>query len=914
MIKKITLLAFVLCTCLLYSQTAILHDFEDSGAMGSDPEVTSDFGSNHLVTTNPVSNGNSSTNVLRLGRDFVNNHWYALAKFKLAVPYTIPANETRYFHVNVLYDRTPTVEAPITVQPDFRIRFDGADPGGIGSNGGLRLPDVSMRYTNPGKWQDLVIPITAGASAITVNWINLHQDAKVPEQVLNSATDFCYVDNIEFSERSVPRNLYGETIALNNFEDSGAMGTDPEIVSLFGANSEVVVNPNTKGNTSANVLRMDRTVGNNNWYVLSRFKMETLYPVPANESRYLHFNVLYDRTGTPTVPLTTRPDFAIRWDARDGAQNGSNNGILRPSSAYIYGDEGEWQEVVIEIPGGTEGKAVSYMMFHPDAMQAFGLVGGAGDTTYKVLNAATDFCYIDNVQITNSATPTILNTWSGATSNDWNDATNWEIGVPSATRSAEIPTGQTVEITGSTGVTVKDLTVTAGANLNIKSGGSLIVNETSTGEISYERTIAKDADLAKAWYSVASPVSGETLTKMQANNNLANGTGGSRVGLATYSNITEDWSYFTTGSSEVISPGTGLIAKLDNTTGGSALIFKGTYTKGMVEPTITQGTNNFNFVGNPFTSYINLGTFFTDNAAADRLDEQTIWIWDENKNGVNMGGYVEKMSGADAAFEIAPGQGFFVSAGSASNNKVTFNVANQSHKTDSFLKKSRPEIELKITQDNLINNTKLYFIDGTTTEFDNGFDGSMFTGVNYDLAVYTELIVDNNGRKLGVQSLPNSDLETLVIPVGIKATSGKEIVISANASNLPEGIKVILEDREKKSLVNLSNGDFKFVLNEKVNGSGRFFIHTSSRVLSTENNSLTGVNIYQLENRMLKISGIDNQKGTLHLYNILGREIVKVDFKSTNTSEFKLPKIAKGMYIVKLETEKGSLNKKIILK
>ena len=45
----------------------------------------------------------------------------------------------------------------------------------------------------------------------------------------------------------------------------------------------------------------------------------------------------------------------------------------------------------------------------------------------------------------------------------------------------------------------------------------------------------------------------------------------------------------------------------------------------------------------------------------------------------------------------------------------------------------------------------------------------------------------------------------------------------------------------------------------------------------------------------------------------LGRQVLNAAFESNGTKEISLPRLAKGVYIVQLETAEGKLNKKIIL-
>ena len=194
------------------------------------------------------------------------------------------------------------------------------------------------------------------------------------------------------------------------------------------------------------------------------------------------------------------------------------------------------------------------------------------------------------------------------------------------------------------------------------------------------------------------------------------------------------------------------------------------------------------------------------------------------------------------------------------------------------------------------------------------FDGGLFDGVETGLSLYTELISNNTGEKLSIQSLPNSNFEDMTVRLGLKAQANKEITFSSSSINLPEGMNVLIEDRVANTLTNLTTDNYKVTLTEKVNGAGRFFIHTSNaKALSVESTQLAGVNIYKLENNILRISGLSEGKANLSLFNILGKEVVTSSLDSKSNIDFQLPKLSSGIYIVKLNTDKGSLSKKIVL-
>jgi len=241
----------------------------------------------------------------------------------------------------------------------------------------------------------------------------------------------------------------------------------------------------------------------------------------------------------------------------------------------------------------------------------------------------------------------------------------------------------------------------------------------------------------------------------------------------------------------------------------------------------------------------------------------------------------------------------------------------QSHQgTDNFQRTetTRPEINLVMTDGSITRDADIFYIDGTTTGFDNGYDSSIFGGVSHSFAVFTETIANGNGKRLGIQSLPNSDLESMVIPVGVIADA-VEITFSAVALNLPTGIKVFLEDRTTNTFTHLdeANSEYKITLSEALNGIGRFYLHTKASVLALNDVTLENVSIYKTNNSTLRVVGLSQGKTNVKLFNILGKQVLNTSFKSNGVSEISLPKLATGVYIVQLENKAGKLNKKIVL-
>ena len=274
------------------------------------------------------------------------------------------------------------------------------------------------------------------------------------------------------------------------------------------------------------------------------------------------------------------------------------------------------------------------------------------------------------------------------------------------------------------------------------------------------------------------------------------------------------------------------------------------------------------------------------------------------------------MSGTDAAFEIAPGQGFFVEAGSAAtaSDNITFDVNDISHQSETFQKTTiRPTINLTLSEGKNERNATLYYIEETTKGFDNGFDGKLFGGVSHSLAIFTDL-VESDGKKYQVQSLPNSDFDSMVVPVGIIAGANKTFTISANSENLPKGIDVYLEDRVAGTFTLLDkNNSFSFTGETELDGTGRFYLHTTSQVLNIDDTILNNsIAIYTI-GKELQLVGLRNITNTVNVYNILGKQIIQKTFTNGGNKSISLGNIKTGVYIIKVKNNTGSISKKVIV-
>jgi hypothetical protein len=530
-------------------------------------------------------------------------------------------------------------------------------------------------------------------------------------------------------------------------------------------------------------------------------------------------------------------------------------------------------------------------------------------------------------------------TWTGVAGTDWGAAGNWSSGaVPiAATDNVVIPNVTNKPIISSgTAAVANNITIDASATLTINAGGtltmdgnltnngaftinsgfnsngSLIVKGTATGDVTYSRyTTMSMGGSSKNWQLVSSSVNGQNIPDFY-DKVFDNGT---KRAIAPYVNTNAanaKWAYYTTADA----PGDFINGKgyIVNTKMGSDLLpFIGTLNTNDagVAITIKATGDQYNAIGNPYTSYIDGNTFLT-NVDAGRLTEPTIWLWEGNANG-GVGEYITKNN--TSAYKIAPGQGFFVKA--LATGTVNFSEANQEHNNTFRKLESRPEIKLSITEGTTIKSAEIFYIENKTTGFDDGYDSSLFSGVSNPFAVYTQLVSNNEGKNLAIQTLPNTNYENMLVPVGIHAEAGKEITFSLNAFNFAADLKIFLEDSVTNTYTRLdeANSTYKITTTEALNGIGRFYLHTSRSSLSVnEVVGLENVSIYKTDARTLRIAGLQNNSNTnVTLFNLTGKQVFNTSFKSNGVKDIAVPKLATGVYVVKLKTDTGMFSEKIIL-
>ena len=857
---KLLLCVMLFAIITTFSQTYPIHDVDDCKLMYNVTNANAIYAD---VVTNPVG-GDASSNVSSISASLNNGN----SQFNL--PYKIP---------------TGTVI-------DWTARFYSANAGSNGSGSGriiVRLINrsiggsagyflqIGLYNKTGGVWQtESVTGVTAtAANAAAIDAAGGFDAILIIASSNASTIEPLYFDNLGFS---INPDLSDVTADLDTgkawlYDNSSNNFNAASInFAISGTVEENQATPSTVGNSSPTVLKYTR--GNNSATTGIRFKVPTPFDYTATTLKFRIFAV---------CNLNAIANFRLQVRFDD-----SGTGALNYDIQNI--EENKWVEFSVDLTSPNTGTPTADNLYTDlyFFMNSGDATSGSNGQVY----------YFDSIQLTAQTS-----TFDGDTDSNWGTAANWSNDVlPNSLYNISIPSGQNVTIGATTGATANNLTVDGAGSLTVNAGGSLIVNGTSTGNVTYNRTLDFISGNAKGWHLVGSPVVSETYDNAYATaNNLA--TSGTKRGLATYDTALDTWSYLESDNSNAGTFTSGLGYSLKRASIGT-VSFTGTINTADVTPSVLATGNGFNLVSNPYTSYINSGTFLTENTA--NLVSETIWLWNpvsenyETKVTVN-------------AYTLSPGQGFFVRASGAT---VNFIESNQSSGTDNFQRSgsTRPEINLMMTDGALNRFAKLYYLENATKGFDNGYDGETFGGIANSLDVFTHLVSDSEGKNFQIQSLPNTDYENMVVQVGLKAEVGKELIFTAEAMNLPNGIKVFLEDRANNTFTDLSNnGSYKVTTTDALNGIGRFYLHTKSSVLSADENVLNTVSIYKTSNSNIRLSGLPQGKSVVKLYNILGMQVMQRSFDSNGVKDISLPKLSPGIYIVQLDNGTGKINKKIIL-
>jgi hypothetical protein len=460
---------------------------------------------------------------------------------------------------------------------------------------------------------------------------------------------------------------------------------------------------------------------------------------------------------------------------------------------------------------------------------------------------------IDDILIT--ADSESLAIWTGAESQDWHDADNWNSAVPDANDDVLIPAGLTnyPVITGA--AFSKALVITENASLTIEPAGQLTVNDVLdnlagvNGLILESDGIDPDASLihsndevpatveryisgnSLAWHQLSSPVDEQDIVSEfhESGDALFVWHEPAQVWVSV-SNTTVWPTWNVANGGDVFTPGKGYLVAYEYTPEKSnpTKVFTGDLNQGGFEVDIFKQAHpddaftGFNLVGNPYPSAIDWDAPLGWDRSNLVTDEgYAYWVWNDDGSG-NYGVYITGGTGTNGVSRyIAPMQGFWVEA----NATGTLGFDNQvrTHAGQMWLKDDPADVLLLYGFKRMPIPTVMSLHSYFGKETDSGGAAKMFSMLPDAPGLYTP----KHDKNYSISFLTTTD-EHSSVPVAFKP--GVEALYTLSLKVHGNFNHILLEDRKTGFFHNLSNfpeynfsatpGDdaHRFVLHFKVLG------------------------------------------------------------------------------------------------
>jgi len=551
-----------------------------------------------------------------------------------------------------------------------------------------------------------------------------------------------------------------------------------------------------------------------------------------------------------------------------------------------------------------------------------------GETT----NGTNDYWSIDGT--TNSGYPFLsweAQCWIGtAKSTDWFIASNWHSGVlPSSTDNVSIANTSTEPtISGATTAECNNLVVASGSILTIDYNGkltvgndltnsstftinstslgtgSLIVEGTATGSVTFQRSITTWTNSTDGWHLLSSPVTMQAIRSNfvpdpptanedfyswkedETTNNWIN----TKSGTATWNSGFEN--DFTVGKGYLVAYGSSSVVSHEF----SGVPNVANVSKSSLTYTTESPNTGWHLLGNPYSSalYWNKTSWGLTNVFA------TAKIWKESSAA-----YID----VAASSGIIPAmQGFMVRVTSSSGSLI-IKAGDRTHNSQNWYKGTEANI-IKLTGYDTENGTAqesiIKFDPLSTENIDIEFDSYFMSG--YAPLFYTMA----KGKALSTNTLPELK-EELNIPLYFtKNTSSTFYIEAEGIENLIPDYHVYLTDLKTNNTQNLTNNPVYSFTSEEGDDVQRFLLHFKSVGIEEPETELSKIQIWA-SNKTINILNPEHQKGTIRIINIYGQKLIETQLTGNEHQEV-IVNVSAGNYIVNVVGNNKVASKKIFIK
>ncbi len=506
----------------------------------------------------------------------------------------------------------------------------------------------------------------------------------------------------------------------------------------------------------------------------------------------------------------------------------------------------------------------------------------------------------NNTQFIDWATPVSTTVWDG----------NAEIPGGSLSNAKDLrienPATLNIPVTG-------QLTVTG--NTDIKTPAGLTIQSDAAGTGSLITTTASGAGSAivnrwmttGAWHIISSPISEQTVSSFLTANGNVPLKGGNR-GMMDYDAAGNKWNNFFVNATNYGNMGAGKGFSMRVGDIDAAVTFAGVLQAGTLQASAMEGL--WDCIGNPYTSAIGItsGSTTTNNFVSHNADNfdpvyGAIYIWDKTDSSNGSAGSYTAINNTTPPYNyLQQGQAFLVKRKTGAP-AFSFTNGMQTHNTTLALKSTQkpwPGIKLAATFNSQVSSTMIAFNNSMTRGLDITYDAGLLKG-NSDLLVYSRLVEDI-GVPFAIQALPEKDLSSMIIPVGLDFKTGGEVVFSAELLNMPADCKVILEDKLTKTFTNISKDIYKVAIPSNSTIGDRFLLHTTNVAGGLDNETVGGkLNAFAIKNIEIRVVGAVSNNAVATLYDVRGRVVLIENLKEGSLNVIPTPNIKMGIYMLNVK-------------
>lgn len=521
-----------------------------------------------------------------------------------------------------------------------------------------------------------------------------------------------------------------------------------------------------------------------------------------------------------------------------------------------------------------------------------------------------------------SDSPPSVKEWEGDVDTDWTNTANWKNGeIPDNAKqepvlitrqSTNYPVLTTTVVTGDIELEFHatepgTITIQDGGTLDVaydvlndgtialQNNGSLYVREskpiTGVGDFSIVRDSPNYP--SNDFYSVWSTPVAETDSEIGSIFTNA-------IITYKYDASQTPSAYVQVGNTENMEVGRGYFIRSDNDSGVISRTFSGSLNNGDFDEPIYHNspTDNFNLIGNPYSSAIDWVTFQEDNS--DLLGG-TMYYWSQSFAGENnsTSDYISfnslGSSEPGTTGDIAAGQGIFVK--SSQVGTATFKNSHRvSGNNNQFFRSNEDDGKswFRLSGSMGYSPILIGFIPGATDDYDDMYDAA-FISEGATIELYS-LMGTNKYEIQGRSVLEENQL--IDIPLGYEVLSAGDYTISIVLEYIDPTFDIFLEDTLLNITTDLRTLDYTFNVASATEDNGRFILHYEyNELLSADEfvEESNSINSSFVENELVTKIFSNETPNNIQLFNINGKEMLNDNY----SDRIQINNLSSGIYIVK---------------